>query len=78
MINFEKESKKTKPVIKVFLAVSYGGRAEIVSAIKKIPQKYIEKLTEKKFEEFLWSGGITEPEIVIRTGGAKRFSNFLL
>lgn len=78
MRQFEDDSKKTKTEIKVFLAVSYGGRPEIIEAIKKIPAKDVKNLTEEKFEKFLWSSEIIEPEIIIRTGGAKRLSNFLL
>ena len=76
----EKENKKRKNEkrMKAFFALSYGGRLEIVEAIKKIPKKEINELTEKKFENFLWSNEIPDPEIVIRTGGHKRLSNFLL
>lgn len=79
---FEEESRRGKNKIKVFLAVSYGGRGEIIDAVKKIVQKLSEKeilkLNEEKFEKFLWTGDIQDPEIIIRTGGAKRLSNFLL
>jgi undecaprenyl diphosphate synthase len=51
----EKKNKenKNKNRMKVFLALFYGGRLEIVEAIKKIPTKEIENLTEEKFEKFL-------------------------
>ena len=65
----------------VFLAVSYGGRLEITEAIKKLSRELskqdIEKLTEKDFEKFLWSQELPDPEIIIRTGGHARLSNFL-
>jgi undecaprenyl diphosphate synthase len=48
----EKETSKNNK-INVNMAVSYGGRLEIVEAIKTIPKKEIENLTEEKFEKFL-------------------------
>ena len=67
---------------KVFFAASYGGRAEIVDAVKNagkdLTKKELEKMTEKKFESFLWTADIPDPEIIIRTGGNRRLSNFLL
>ena len=47
----EEKTKNNKTI--VYLATSYGGRAEIINAIKKIPQEDVEELNEKKFEEFL-------------------------
>ena len=62
----------------------YGGRQEIVSAVKKIIGQvkngtFNEKdLTPELFEQFLWTGTIPSPDLIIRTGGAQRLSNFLL
>lgn len=64
--------------IEIFFAVSYGGRAEIVEAIKTLPAAELASLTEQTFESHLWSAGLTDPEIIIRTGGDHRLSNFLL
>ncbi len=76
------KSTKKKNKIKVFLAASYGGRNEIINGIKKLSRelskKEIEKLTEKDFEKYLYSGVISDPEIIIRTGGDTRLSNFLM
>jgi undecaprenyl diphosphate synthase len=67
---------------KVFIAVSYGGRDEIIQAVKNISkslsQEEIHNIDEKIFENYLQSSDIPEPEIIIRTGGSKRLSNFLL
>ena len=80
MTELEEQTKHYKT--KVFFAVSYGGRDEIVQAVKNIGeslgQKEIAKMTEKKFEKYLQSTDVPEPEIIIRTGGDKRLSNFLL
>ncbi|MCR4328214.1 MAG: polyprenyl diphosphate synthase, partial [Patescibacteria group bacterium] len=63
------------------LAISYGGRAEIVSAVKKIAQEKtkeeIGKMTEKEFSKYLWTKDMSDPDLIVRTGGEKRLSNFL-
>ena len=64
--------------IEIFFAVSYGGRAEIIEAIKTLRPEQLANLTEQTFESSLWSAGLTDPELIIRTGGDHRLSNFLL
>lgn len=64
--------------IEVLVALSYGGRAEIVSAIKKLSPAEIENLTEKNFSEHLFTKNVPDPDLIIRTGGEMRLSNFLL
>ncbi len=61
----------------------YGGRQEIVAAIKNIIQDVKsgvlqDPLTNEIFETYLWSSKLPDPDLIIRTGGAKRLSNFLL
>ncbi|PID83137.1 di-trans,poly-cis-decaprenylcistransferase [Candidatus Campbellbacteria bacterium] len=81
MSNLEEETKNNKS-INVYFAASYGGRAEIVDGVKELvktkTKKELEKLSEKEFEKFLWTKNLNDPEIVVRTGGDKRLSNFLL
>jgi undecaprenyl diphosphate synthase len=62
------------------LAISYGGRQEILEATKKILKKKTpyQKIDEKIFEENLWTKGLAHPDFIIRTGGERRLSNFLL
>ena len=66
------------------LAIAYGGRQEIVDASKRLAidvKKGIinpEKVDEKTFREYLWSNGFPDPDLIIRTGGEKRISNFLI
>jgi len=66
------------------LALSYGGRAEIADAVRRIAQSVklglIEPdgVDESLVENYLWSAGIPDPDLVIRTSGEKRISNFLL
>lgn len=66
------------------IAINYGGRDEIVRAAKKAAQKILdEKLTpndldEKLLEECLDTTGIPDPDLIIRTAGEMRLSNFLI
>ncbi|MBQ3655373.1 MAG: isoprenyl transferase [Bacteroidales bacterium] len=68
----------------VIIALSYSGRHEIVQAAKKLLTKYAEKpfdisLTDEKvFAENLYTAQIPDPELLIRTSGEFRISNFLL
>ncbi len=59
-------------------AIAYSGRQEILDAIKKISGKDLKALDEKKFEKYLYTSGIKNPDLVIRTSGEKRISGFLL
>jgi undecaprenyl diphosphate synthase len=66
------------------LAISYGGRAEIVDAARKIAEDVRsgvlapEDITEERFPEFLYAPGTPDPDLLIRTSGELRISNFLL
>jgi len=61
------------------LAISYGGRPEIMEAVKKIVEKRIpaSKITEDLINQNLWTKGLPYPDLIIRTGGEMRLSNFL-
>lgn len=60
------------------IALSYGSRAEIIDAVNTLLSSKREHVEEKDLENVLWSRGIADPDIIIRTGGDKRLSNFLL
>lgn len=66
------------------LAVNYGGRAEIVQAAQQFARKVladptcIDTLDEKTFGSYLYTQEIPDPELIIRSGGDYRISNFLL
>lgn len=63
------------------IAISYGGRAELVEAARKFAessQVVQDAVDENNFEQFLSTHGLPELDLVIRTGGEKRLSNFLL
>ncbi len=66
--------------LKFNIALNYGGRAEIIQAIKKIIADGIppEKIDEKLFSRYLYTNGQPDPDLIIRTGGEIRLSNFLL
>ena len=71
----EKNVKNSK--FTVWIALSYGGRAEIVSAVNQAVQNGA-PITEETFAELLWTKGMPDPDLVIRTSGEQRISNFLL
>ena len=61
------------------VALSYGGRAEIVDAVNRIiAEKRTAPVTEQDFASYLYAPDIPDPDLLIRTGGEKRLSNFLL
>ena len=66
--------------INVGFAFNYGGRSEILDAIKNIVNNDIdvEGLTEKEFHQYLYTGDYPDVDLVIRTGGEIRTSNFLI
>ena len=66
-------AQKNKRII-VNLAINYGSKNEIIHAIKKTKKK----ITIKKFEKNLYTKNMPDPEILIRTGGHQRLSNFML
>ena len=63
--------------IQVNVALNYGSKSEIVNAVKQIKKKK-ELITEKNIENNLYTKGIPNPDLLIRTGNTKRLSNFLL
>ena len=66
--------------IKVNLALNYGGRDEILRAIKEIIKEKVpaEKVNEALVAKHLYTKGQPDPDLIIRTGGEIRLSNFLL
>lgn len=57
-------------------AINYGGRAEIINAVNRAVERG-EKVDESSFNSLLYTGGIPDPDLIIRTGGELRLSNFL-
>lgn len=71
----EKTAKNTHGA--VAFALSYGGRPEIVNAVNELLKEKKESITEEDINKHLWTTGIPDPDIIIRTGGEMRLSNFL-
>ncbi|OGY22710.1 MAG: di-trans,poly-cis-decaprenylcistransferase [Candidatus Woykebacteria bacterium GWB1_45_5] len=61
----------------LIIALNYGGRKEIVQAVRNIKKK-INKISEGDIANNLYTVGIPDPDLIIRTGGQMRLSNFLL
>jgi undecaprenyl diphosphate synthase len=78
--------EKTKPCDGMILnlALSYGGRSEILHAVQGILSHFqkgkikLEEITVHRFSEYLWTHGLPDPDLLIRTSGEYRISNFLL
>ncbi len=80
MFEWIEEETRENSGLKLLLAINYGGRAEIIQAINRI---VIDKITPNEidnalFEKYLYTNGIPDPDLVIRTSGEIRISNFLL
>lgn len=61
------------------LAFNYGGRDEIIQAVRRLVSENVpvSRISESLFSQYLYSAGIPDPDLVIRTGGERRLSNFL-
>ncbi len=57
---------------------NYGGRSEIIDAVKRILQEGIKQLDENVFRRYLYVPDLPDPDLIIRTGGEFRLSNFML
>ena len=60
------------------IAFCYGGRREIINAVNKAIQSGETEITEETFSKYLYTSDIPDPDLIIRTSGEKRLSNFLL
>lgn len=59
------------------VCLSYGGRAEIIAATNKLIREGKEITSEAEFSNALWSAGLPDPDLIIRTSGEQRLSGFL-
>lgn len=83
-LNDSMEKTKNNKLMTLNLALSYSGRWDIISAVKKILAEQnkgdfdLSNLNETTFSGFLATSGLPDPDLMIRTGGDFRISNFLL
>ena len=79
----KKKIKKVEKVtflnnkIQINMALNYGSRQEIIHSLKKIKKNHLQ-INEKNINKNLYTSGIPDPEILIRTGNTNRISNFLI
>lgn len=78
------EKSKNNTGLSLQVAINYGSRLEITTAVRDIVQEAIEgkisakEVTEQLIESRLFTSGMPDPELIIRTGGEMRLSNYLL
>lgn len=72
------ETNPTDPSLTVVIALSYGGRQEILHAVNTIiKEKRTTEVSEAAFEDYLYTNSIPDPDLIIRTSGEHRLSGFL-
>ncbi|MDA7486062.1 polyprenyl diphosphate synthase [Candidatus Pelagibacter ubique] len=77
LIKLSEKKTFNKKTLHVNIALNYGSKIELINTIKKIKQKKI-KINEKNIDNNLYTKHLPNPDILIRTGGTHRLSNFLL
>ncbi|MEI6627314.1 MAG: polyprenyl diphosphate synthase [bacterium] len=79
IVNLEEKTKNNTGSY-LNIAISYGGRAEIVDAVKSIMGQGIlaEAVTEQMISDHLYTAGQPDPDVIVRCGNQQRLSNFLL
>jgi undecaprenyl diphosphate synthase len=78
------ESSKNRQKLQLIIALNYGGRREIITAARALSSNILagtiseDEVTEEIFEQHLYLSDVPDPDLIIRTGGEMRLSNFLL
>lgn len=76
-MEFLEDETRTRPK-KLCIAINYGGRAEIVDAVNKLIAEGKTEFTEDDITNNIYSGVCPPPDMIVRTGGEMRLSNFLM
>lgn len=82
-IEYAVRETKANDGLLINIALNYGGRDEILQAVKQIARAVEEKsvavdeISSELFSEYLYTKGMPDPDLIIRSGGEKRLSNFL-
>ena len=81
--NFREKMEKAEEITRIYptclnIALNYGGRAEIVHAYQKLCSEGRQAVTEEEFERALYTADLPPLDMIVRTGGDLRLSNFLL
>lgn len=83
-VRYAKEKTKNNDGLLLNFALNYGSRDEILSAIKLIMKDFdedkfsLEQLDEDRLSQYLYTNHLSDPDLLIRTSGEQRLSNFLL
>lgn len=83
-VQYAKDKTKENDGLLLNFALNYGGRYEIMRAIRQImtdvdgDKVSLDSLNEEVFSQYLYTNGLSDPDLLIRTSGEKRLSNFLL
>ena len=74
------ELTKNNDRLTLNVAFNYGGRAEIVRGVRRMLEDGVrpEDISEELFSHYLYTEGLSDPDLIIRTGGEMRLSNFLI
>lgn len=74
------EMTRNNTAITLAVAFNYGGRADIIQAIQQIVSSGVapEAITQEMLDRFLYTAGMPDPDLIVRTSGEQRLSNFLI